>query len=121
MKGNIIDFVVEITNFRSIIRRFDQCLQEGETRFVEEAAHIQALINNYFNVESIVERIRTSQGAEKKGLWQDMKLIGNIRSISDSHLHSLFSHGSFDGNHLCQVCGIYCVSSANDFDWKKVW
>lgn len=60
----------------SILRRFEQCLREGETRFKEDIQCVTEIICSYFNVESIVERIRTCKPEERKGLWIDLKLIG---------------------------------------------
>ena len=63
------------------MRRFEQCLREGEVRFNDDLKYLNEIINNYFNVESIVERIRTCKAEDKKSLWTDLKLIGRIVCI----------------------------------------
>ncbi len=66
----------------SVVRRFEQCLREGEVRFIEDLKTVHEIINNYFNVESIVERIRTCKPEDKKSLWTDLKLIGKNSLVS---------------------------------------
>ena len=66
----------------SITRRFEQSLIEGEARFNEEIIHISEMIKNYFDIEGLVERLRTCRLEEKKNLWDDMKAHGIfIKSI----------------------------------------
>lgn len=95
----------EIYHAFSIVRRFEQCLREGEVRFNEDLQTISEIVNNYFNVESIVERIRTCQPEDKKSLWTDLKLIGNSQWIELT-----FSHFPF-----VSYCPIDCLSLRNLF------
>lgn len=62
--------------YYSIIRRFEQSLIEGETKFLEESVYISDMIKSYFGVEGLTERLRTCLQEEKKELWNDMKALG---------------------------------------------
>lgn len=65
----------------SIIRRFEQCLKEGDARFSEELPRVLEVLRDFFNVEGIAERLRTCRAEEKKGLWRDMKIMSTAADI----------------------------------------
>lgn len=60
----------------SIVRRFEQALNEGEARFDEESEYILDIIRQYFDIEALAERLRTCQHQEKRYLWNEMKTLG---------------------------------------------
>ena len=107
----IIHFSILI--FFSIIRRFEQALVEGGSRFTEESAFLSELIKNYFNIEGLAERLRTCRQEEKRELWNDMKTLGNAyrRIQRDQPLFSSFC-ASFS-ERLSQLYGFDIKQSGN--------
>lgn len=61
---------------KSVIRRFEQSLIEGETRFFEESVYTSDMIKDYFDIEGLSERLRTCLQEEKRDLWNNMKIFG---------------------------------------------
>ena len=39
-------------------------------------SQVHELIKNYFNVDGLVERLRTCRQEEKRNLWNEMKISG---------------------------------------------
>lgn len=77
MKGKLLHISCLYLSL-SIIRRFEQSLIEGELRFQEEWQTVSEMIKHYFNIEGLAERLRTCLQEEKRELWNDMKIMGNI-------------------------------------------
>ena len=75
------DIVIDSQFYFSIIRRFEQSLVEGGSRFVEESEFLSEMIKNYFNIEGLAERLRTCRQEEKRELWNDMKTLGKRTNI----------------------------------------
>ena len=62
----------------SIIRRFEQSLIEGESKFVEESGYISEMIKCFFNIEGLTERLRTCRQEDKRDIWNEVKALGKI-------------------------------------------
>lgn len=74
MKGLFTPFLLYL--FFSITRRFEQALLEGEARFEDENIYVFEMIRQFFDIETLTDRIRTCLHQDKKYLWNEMKSLG---------------------------------------------
>jgi hypothetical protein len=53
-------------------------LLEGEARFEDENIYVFEMIRQFFDIETLTDRIRTCLHQDKKYLWNEMKSLGNL-------------------------------------------